>query len=249
MCTIDANKLFCIRKAFKMLKCTGNARMTLFVITLGFEEKFAVRMITRHGLDKGDRLLLVTGPRTPQSERAASFLSEFARRYYGGEVSVEVEEVRVSGFVETVHRLYGLVAARAREGERVVFNLSGGMRALCLAAFAAALLLSARLPVEVELETEDSSALVEVPRSVLALPRTLASLGRERAEVLAALSRGARSARELAEELGKDETTARRHLQELVESGLAEAEGGRPRSYKLTKLGELVLKTLPREQV
>ena len=201
--------------------------MTLFVITLGFEEKFAIRMITRHGLDKGDRLLLVTGPRTPQSERAVSFLSDFAKRYYGGDVAVELEEVRVTGFIELVHRLYGLVAARAREGERVVFNLSGGMRTLCLAAFTAALLLSARLPVEVELETEDSSALVEVPRAVLELPRTLSSTGRERVEVLAALSRGPRPARELAEELGRDETTVRRHLQELVESGLAETMGGK----------------------
>jgi len=221
--------------------------VTLFVITLGFEEKFAVRMITRHGLDKGDRLLLVTGPRAPQSERAASFLSEFVRRYYGGDVAVEVEEVRVSDFTELVHRLYGLVAARAREGEKVVFNLSGGMRTLCLAAFTAALLLSARQPVEVELETEDSKALIEVPRAVLELPRTLSSLGRERVEVLAELSRRSRSARELAEELGKDETTVRRHLQELVESGLAETVGRRPRSYRLTKLGELVLQALPRE--
>jgi len=230
-----------------MLKCMKNARMTLFVITLGFEEKFAIRMITRHGLDKGDRLLLVTGPRTPQSERAASFLSDFAKRYYGGDVAVELEEVRVAGFIELVHRLYGLVAARAREGERVVFNLSGGMRALCLAAFTAALLLSARLPVEVELETEDSSALVEVPRAVLELPRTLSSTGRERVEVLAALSRGPRPARELAEKLGRDETTVRRHLQELVESGLAETMGGRPKSYRLTKLGELVIQAFPRE--
>jgi len=204
-------------------------------------------MITRHGLDKGDRLLLVTGPRTPQSERAASFLSEFARRYYGGDVAVELEEVRVADFAELVHRLYGLVAARAREGERVVFSLSGGMRVLCLAAFTAALLLSAHLPVEVELETEDSSMLIEVPRAVLELPRTLSSMGRERAEVLAALSHGPRPARELAEELGRDETTVRRHLQELVGSGLAEAVGGRPRSYRLTKLGELVLQALPRE--
>jgi CRISPR-associated protein Csa3 len=222
--------------------------MTLFVITLGFEEKFAVRMITRHGLDKGDRLLLVTGPRTPQSDRAASFLSEFARRYYGGEVAVEVEEVRVSqDFAEMVARLYELVEARARRGERVVFNLSGGMRALCLAAFTAALLLSPRLPVEVELETEDSSVLVEVPRAVLALPQTLSSLSREKLEVLAALSRGARTARELSDELGRDETTVRRHLQELVEAGLAETLGGRPREHKLTRLGELVLKTLLRE--
>ena len=221
--------------------------MTLFVITLGFEEKFAVRMITRHGLDKGDRLLLVTGPRTPQSERAVSFLSEFARRYYGGEVAVEVEEVRVAGFVELVRRLYDLVSARARGGERVVFNLSGGMRALCLAALAAAQLLSSRYPVEVELETEDSSALVEVPKALLALPRTLSSMGREKLEVLAALSRGAKPARELAGELDKDETTVRRHLQELAEAGLVEEAGRRPKSYRLTGLGELVLKALARE--
>ena len=222
--------------------------MTLFVITLGFEEKFAVRMITRHGLDRGDRLLLVTGPRTPQSERAASFLCEFARRYYGGDVGVEVEEVRVgSDFAELVHRLHGLVASRARAGERVVFNLSGGMRVLCLAAFVAAMLLSARLPVEVELETEDSSALIGVPRAVLALPRTFSLLSREKLEVLAALAQRSRGIRELAEELDRDETTVRRHLQELVEAGLVEALGRRPRGYRLTRLGELVREHLPRE--
>mgnify|MGYP000433296943 CR=1 FL=1 len=44
---------------------------TPFVLTPGFEEKYAMRMVTRHGLDRSDELL-VTGPRIERSERPSA---------------------------------------------------------------------------------------------------------------------------------------------------------------------------------
>ena len=179
----------------------------LFVITLGFEEKFAVRMITRHGLDAGDHLLLVTGPRTRQSERAARFLQGFVAQYYGGDVGLEVVEVDPSkGFEQLVKDVYEAVASRAAGRKLVVFNLSGGMRALCLAALEAATLLStAGLNVKVELETEDSQHLLEIPQPHLKMHQALAQLTPEKEKILREIAEKPLTAKQLAEKLGKDE--------------------------------------------
>lgn len=220
--------------------------MTLFVITLGFEEKFAVRMITRRGLDEGDRLLALTGPRTEQAGRAITFLVEFAARYYGSRVAVEVEELNPAlGFEELVRRVYEAVSSRAGLGERVVFNLSGGMRALCLASLLAAQLLAASgVSVEVELETEDSSALLSVPRPLLNLPSAALELTAEKLKILGALAEGPATARELAEKLGRDFTTVSKHLRALEKLELLRAEGGRPKRYSANSLAQLISSAL-----
>ncbi len=220
--------------------------MTLFVVTLGFEEKFAVRMITRHGLDAGDKLLLLMGPRTPQSERAAGFLRDFVQRYYGGEVQIEAVEVKVGpDFTKLLREVHQLVSSRASSGERVVFNLSGGMRLLCIAALEAATLLAlSGAPVEVELETEDSQVLAQIPAPLLRLPAVYAALTGEKLEILGKLREGRKTAQELSEALRRDETTVRRHLKELEELGLAVSSGGRPRQHAITTLGELMLSAL-----
>ncbi|MEM4500875.1 MAG: CRISPR-associated CARF protein Csa3 [Thermofilum sp.] len=220
--------------------------MTLFVVTLGFEEKFAVRMITRHGLDKGDRILLVTGPQAAPAKRAASFLSEFVSRYYGGEVAVERVELNPEeGFESLVLAIYRAVSEKLKEGEKAVFNLSGGMRSICLAAFAAAQLLSATSRVEVELETEDSTTLLSIPQPLLQLPKLAKLLSPEKAAILLSLNREKTTA-QLAEELRRDATTLSRHLRTLAALHLLEQKHSKPSKYKATPLAALLAETLSR---
>ena len=217
----------------------------MFVITLGFEEKFAVRMITRHGLDEGDKLLLVTGPPTRQAERAIKFLRDFASKYYGGRVSVEVVETHPQwGFDSLVAEVYKAVATRLGEG-RVVFNLSGGMRCICLAALVAAQLLSlSGAQISVELETEDSELLLEVPHYVLALPRVVAELTPEKAALLSRIAAHRTTISKLAEKVGKDVSTVARHLRVLQRLGLVKVSGARPRIYEITPIAKILLQAL-----
>ena len=65
----------------------------LFILTIGFEEKFAIRMITRHGLDIGDKLLIITGPIIDKVEKTITFLKDFIAKYYGKEIELEASYI------------------------------------------------------------------------------------------------------------------------------------------------------------
>ncbi|MEM0226599.1 MAG: CRISPR-associated CARF protein Csa3 [Thermofilaceae archaeon] len=220
--------------------------MTLFVVTIGFEEKFAVRMITRHGLDRGDRILLATGPPAPQSDRVIGFLTDFVTRYYGSDVGVKVLHLNpAEGFESMVQSIVQAVRAAAGEGERVVFNLSGGMRSICIAALLAAqLLASSGASVEAELETEDSSTLLSVPTPLLQLPRVARELTPEKIEILQALSKREATVKKLSQQLGRDESTLARHIRALASLNLLQPQTPRPTAYKATQLALLIAETL-----
>jgi CRISPR-associated protein Csa3 len=196
-------------------------------ITLGFEEKFAVRALTRHGLDRGDRIILVTGPRIDKVDKAISFISDFISKYYGGEVDLHVEEVSVHDIYAAISSLRRILTHRSRDADRVIVNLSGGMRIL-IAAFIIALGLINIPNLTVEIETEDSSALIQIPTQIIKAWRH--QVGAEKAEILKILvSRGDyMSSSEIARLTGKDESTIRRHLSKLREIGLVEVKRLKP---------------------
>ena len=218
----------------------------LFILTLGFEEKFAVRMITRHGLDEGDSLIAITGPRVEKVERTIVYLHEFISKYYSGDVHFSVREISPQdGFDEMVLEVVNILLDEGKKYDRVIVNLSGGMRVICLATFMASLLVAPLLSkkLQVELETEDSSAFVIIPSGLLNLPRSLSEIRLEETvfRILQLLMNKEYTAAELAKTIGKDVTTIRRHLAKLRESGLIVSNGARPAKYRLTSQGRLVV--------
>ena len=60
------------------------------ILTLGFEEKFAIRMITRHGLDKGDYIVILTGPLVDKTKKVITYLQDFIQKYFKEEIGFEV---------------------------------------------------------------------------------------------------------------------------------------------------------------
>ena len=217
---------------------------TLFVLTLGFEEKYAVRMITRHGLDKGDRLLIITGPRVEKSEKAISYLKEFVNRYYPQEVGIEAIEVNVKDWLEATKTIKVTIVEQAKEFDRVIVNMSGGMRALVLATFCAIILAEKELrdkKLRVELELEDGSAIVEVPHELFKAMRAIIQLSPEKFEILQRLTISEMTVSELARELGRDVSTIRRHILDLEKAELVKISKGRPYKVKVTREAELLL--------
>ncbi|MEM4688656.1 MAG: hypothetical protein QXH65_05950 [Thermofilaceae archaeon] len=74
--------------------------MILFVVTIYFEEKFATRMITRRGLDRGPHPSRHRASRTP--ERAVGFFTDFVTKHYGSDVRVEVLNLNLAGGFESM---------------------------------------------------------------------------------------------------------------------------------------------------
>ena len=203
--------------------------MRCIFATLGFEEKFAVRAITRHGLDRGDRVCIFRGPGVERAERAAKVLKDFVERYYGGEVELRFIEVPVESFQGAVAAVKGALEEYSRGASRVVVNLSGGMRVLVAAALTALSL--AELDVEplIELELEDSSSIVSIPLSMLKASSFKQELTEERRRLLKALVELREATiQELASKLGLSQATVRRHIHKLMELKLVYAKGPRP---------------------
>lgn len=190
------------------------------IINLGFDEKFAIRALTRHGVSKGDKVILLTGPRVERVEKATSYVRTFLEKYYPGEAELEVVEVPVNDFYDAVSRVMNTLRGVSRK-ERIIVNLSGGMRIVVLAVFTALMLLGLE-GLTVEVEAEDTSAYVTIDpralRSIVAVER----LSREKRVILEILASktGSVTVAELSSRLRRDASTVRRHLRDLKKKGL-----------------------------
>ncbi|HDI10661.1 MAG TPA: CRISPR locus-related DNA-binding protein [Euryarchaeota archaeon] len=211
------------------------------ISTLGFEESFCYRAILRHEIREGDRIILVTASMTKKVSDAYDWIKRFIDSSYKGKVSVELIQLDPSNFEESVKTM----SLKLREiGEqKVIVNLSGGMRALIISVLFS-LMISPMKDFEVELELEDSSGLVIVPLPLLKLSELKSKLSRERIRVLIELRNGARDVNTISKRIRKDKTTVRRHLKTLKELGLVNYRGGKPLLFYLTKLGEVLVELL-----
>ncbi|RLE57410.1 MAG: hypothetical protein DRJ40_03645 [Thermoprotei archaeon] len=217
----------------------------LLVLTLGFEEKFAFRMLTRHGLDRGDRILILTGRAVERTVKAIETIKEFVKKYFPGEIDVEFYEVDLSNFIEAVRRIRDVLSRYIPSYDKVIINLTGGMRVLILATFTALLLLSVNLGeriTHIEVEFEDGTYLVKIPQNLPRMLLNVRSLTRERIELLRAIQElGEVTVKDLAKVLGKDESTIRRQIYELEKLELVEVTKTRPTKIKVTELGRLLI--------
>lgn len=211
--------------------------------TLGFEEKFAIRAFTRRGLDAGDHIILLTAkPAVDRVLRAYDMLRGFVERYYGGGVGVELAQIDVRDFPSAVAEIKTLLLKRLEGRDLLIVNLTGGLRALVLAAYTAALIVSdAAKELALEVEFEDGSYLVEVPKGIVNALKLLWSPSEERREVLRRIAaRGEADAASLARELGLDPSTARRHIHRLEEEGLVEVVSRRPLVVRAKNVAKLI---------
>ncbi|MEM1546995.1 MAG: CRISPR-associated CARF protein Csa3 [Candidatus Methanomethylicia archaeon] len=210
----------------------------VIITTLGFEEKFTVRSITRHGLDRGDKIVLITGPRVEKSEKAVSFIKDFISKYYLSEVSVSVKDIPIHDIYETISRIKQILIEETRGFDKVIVNLSGGMRIIIIAVILALTLLDIQ-DLMLEVETEDSSLLITIPRDLLYLPKVEGG----KLDVLKVITRKSKpvSVYEIAETLGRDESTVRRHLQKLRRLKLIEVEKIKPLIVKASKTASLLV--------
>ena len=202
------------------------------IITLGFEEKFALRGLTRHGISKGDRLILLTGPTIERVRKAASYVRDFIDKYYSGEVSVDLVELPVHDFYQTTLRVKQVLENVATM-DQVIVNLSGGMRIIVLAVFVAVMLLSMR-NVKVELETEDSSTYLTIDAVALKSIMSFEELSEEKMKILEVLTREekALTVAVLSKRLRRDSSTIRKHLRSLEEAGLIIVKKRKPLTVK-----------------
>ncbi|MEN3047865.1 MAG: CRISPR-associated CARF protein Csa3 [Candidatus Caldarchaeales archaeon] len=214
----------------------------ILTVTLGFDEKFAVRAVIRHSNSQLDRVVVITPAHRvdERSESAIGSLREILRRYLLIE-GVERVEVNVDDFFGTVGELVEMFDSWA--GNTAVLNLSGGMRLLVIECLIGALMSKTRMTIE--LESEDSSAYISF-RNDYFDPVIFNETDHLDRLVLKHLT-NVYSISVLSELLDLPKTSAWRRIRKLERLGLIEVEkAGRSLAVRLTDKGR-ALKSIMRD--
>jgi len=200
-----------------------------FVISLGFHEDVALRRIAESSARSDDRIVIVTGPPVPASQKTVDSLKLYASRL--GLAEPVVLHLDPESPSSSIVRL-AEVLARECSGRRLVLEIGGGLRAnVALVLLAAAAL---KMEFSIESTIEGSSAALRVPWGFLEY--ALYGLETRDAQLLSTLAKGGfESSGELARALGVGEKTVVNRISHLRRLGLVAKRGrGRP---ELTEWG------------
>lgn len=200
----------------------------ILLITLGFDERFALRAILRNGVTQRDAIyLFMSEGGDPRAEKAFGALREIVAKGFP-ELKVEKVEVPLGSFPLAVSRLRTFLKQLA--GQKTILNLSGGQRALLVSLLSAALSLD--LDSEVEVETEDSRTIFQFPLKMLKtipldeLDTRILKLMRENYPL---------KIKDIAQRLGVSKPTIWRRLERMRREGLVTRD--EQNTYSPTELG------------
>ena len=214
----------------------------VFIMTLGFEEKFCFRALLRHEIQENDRLVFITGRLIERVKKAFDTIKKFVKHSYGNSVELQlIELTSYDDIYNSVEILLEKLGKIIRKNDEVIVNLSGGMRILLVIVLLALLLKGIRNVQLIELELEDSSGIVKIDLTLLRLPEILSNLTQEKVDVLKEIIAGKTDVGTLSKALNKDESTIRRHLSSLESLGLIRVEKKKPLSVIPEKIARLIL--------
>ncbi len=210
---------------------------TALIVTLGFDEKFCYRAILRHGIKEGNKIILLTAGLVERVKKAYEWIKAFAERSY--DVEVKIVQIDVRDFTKAIKVIAGLF--EEHRDFKLIINLSGGMRALSIIVLLAFLIKPIR-NADIEIELEDFSGVVNIRNEIIDLIVQSKNLTEERLKVLRTITKYDLSdVGRLAEVMGKDVTTVRRHIHELSKLGLVKIVKRKPMVVKASELAELIL--------
>ncbi|MEM3449918.1 MAG: CRISPR-associated CARF protein Csa3 [Nitrososphaerota archaeon] len=210
--------------------------MKTFIATIGWTEWPIASAIIKHGLSKGDKIILLSPEKRDDRSRATiNEVKHFVTKFVS---SAEVSEVSVPVHMptEAIPLIAKLFSEEGRDRDLIV-NLSGGMRILVLETLLALTLMCVENLV-LELQTEDK---VDVQLPVLWRPvENLSPPARKALKILS--ERGPVSLSDMASSLRVSVATAHRLLKSLEENNIVSSKKvGKKRIMELTPKGRILL--------
>ncbi|MBP1357763.1 MAG: CRISPR locus-related DNA-binding protein [Sulfolobus sp.] len=178
------------------------------ITTLGFDEKFQVRSVMRHGneLEK----VVIVKPKD-DNEKARKALENFQELLNRLGIPNEVLEIDVNDFTNAVVSIAKKVFKM--KDKKIVVNISGGMRALIVELISTFLITG--IMAEFELETEDFKSLI----TFSSLDIKYGNLGTDELNILLAVKRGFNTVNKVKNYLNIPLTTAWRRIKKLESEG------------------------------
>jgi len=194
--------------------------LKILILSLGFDERFAIRSILRTGLSSGDKVLIFTAePIVDKAEKALQIVLEFLKKYFEG-VEYEVISIPTKDFERSVSMIGERLMKLKSLGYDVILNLSGGMRSLIIELLVASTLVGLKGVVEVELENLEGYLSFTV--DVL---RIRAPLKEEYKSVLnAIIEAGEINLSQLSRKVAMAKSTIHKIVKKMIEEGLVEYE-------------------------
>ena len=212
----------------------------IIVSTLGFDERPVIRSLGNLGFRNVKKIFLLRPIKSdPRSDKAVSEIRRVTVLAGISDKDIIVKEIDVYDFWSSVAEINTFLRRQASSGNKVIFNISGGLRILVIEAFYALLLLpdesKKNIRVQVEPETGSGSILIDASELItsLEIPQTILDALRIISETpginLSTLSRL----------MVKPASTTWRILDRLVKEGLVEKKG---RGYYVTSKGAALYK-------
>jgi len=207
--------------------------MRTFIATIGWTEWPIASALLKHGLSRGDRIILFSPEKKDdRSKEAINEVKGFVSRFVLGANVFDVP-VPVYDPVRAIAFLAKRISSEEKEGRRLIVNLSGGMRVLVIEVLLALTLLRIHDMV-LEVRTED-----KVDLNLPKVWRQYPDLTKEELEILEMLANEKEaSLGGMARRLGVSVTTMHRILKRMEESDVvASKRVGKKRIAELTLKG------------
>ena len=207
------------------------------IATFGWTEQFVLSSVLKYGLEQGDKIvLLVPDVKDEKSEAVIRDFKAFLKKYGEG-IEVTVRRVSLESFDSAVATIASIIRELSSRGE-CIFNLSGGMRVLILAAYTA-ILLTCPKKVKIEVETEDRKRVFGIPNIAIG---ELVRLKDASYRILTEVVSKEILSSELIKKLKMPISTFHKNLRELERNGLIELRReGRSYMIRASPLGKLVV--------
>ncbi len=203
----------------------------ILVFTLGFDIKFHIKGILRHGKDLSKIIIVVSEPLENRAKKALDELTRFINEYVNvPSETITIDPLDFYGSIRVLREKF-----REHIASEFVFNLSGGMRIVILITLLAALYSGTKSLIEVELE--NFKGVVSFPINVLRLMEPSS----EEKRILKYLKvKGSGSLDDISLNLGIPRTTAYKMIKNLEQKGyITGTRIGKKIIYILTELSKI----------
>lgn len=203
--------------------------MNSYVMSLGYDEKFAVRFLLRHSVKEGDVVLVIVPRGYEGDEKARVAVNNLKKLVEWAEI-IEFDHKNP---IREIPFLKSSIMERTSRSERIYLCLSGGMRIIVVSTLLAAQQLIGEVAKEVwiEIDLEDLSGTSTIPLNVFTIPRSERYL-----KILEVLVRAEKpTTRYVAKETPFSLSTVSREMRKMILLGLITNE------YRVTEIGKAYL--------
>ena len=215
--------------------------MKTYISPLGFETTHIISLIVKHGIEKGDRIILLR-PNAPdtRADRAVGDIRDLTAKV-DRTITVDVAKINHHDFGAMILKVMDLISSAAPPavpaGSKIIVNLSGGPREILVALTAASMALS-----ELIYKTTNFSD-IDRELSEIELPRIARTLDRAAWQILDDVRKHEHTTlTAVAGRIGTSESTVSRQSAKLAGMHAVEITPvGRKKQIVLTLSGRVLL--------